>query len=109
MLQHPTMVAKEQADRQAALVILGRSNFVNAGIGEKSRPLLEPVIVDAMNIVSQQAFDHELYLRVHRPSSACITVPYDRDTLSRNRAPRARSRACPARRHPCRPARPRTH
>jgi hypothetical protein len=35
IFQHAAAVGEEYADRQAALVILRRSNFVNAGIGEK--------------------------------------------------------------------------
>src|SRR6266849_2570505 len=83
--QHRARIGVDDRQRELALEVLRCSDAVAALLDEEVGPLLQPVVVDRVNVAGEKVLDGELKLNVHGLTSPCAC-----GTAATVRAPRSR-------------------
>src|SRR5262249_13423003 len=70
--QHRARVGVNDRQRQLALVVFGGGDAVSALLDEEGRPLLQPVVVERVDVARPEMPDGKLQLDVHRATAMCL-------------------------------------
>ena len=83
--EHRARVGVDDGQRQAAFVVLRGGDAVAALVHKEPRPVLQPIVVDGVDIAGEKVLDGDLKLNVHG-----LTNPYACGIAAKGPEPRFR-------------------